>query len=302
MKISPLEYFRKIREIAIIAMFSDDYLMNRLVLKGGNLLDIVYKISDRTSLDLDFSIEDDFNREELDKIEIKLEKVLQTTFNEEGFIVFDFKFFEKPKRRPYNAADFWGGYKINLKIIEKDKLDNLGDKSLASMRRNASTIAGAQKRTFTIDISKYEYCKAKQTRELNDYMIHVYSLPMIVFEKLRSICQQMPEYKRISRTIKPTGRSRDFFDIYTILENKKFSFEPTTPENIELLKLIFQAKQVPLEFLKKIKEQRCRDFHEQDFVLLKITIKPNAKIRDFSFYYDYVVKKSLLLEKSLGIV
>ena len=47
-----------------------------------------------------------------------------------------------------------------------------------------------------IDISKYEniddavlvYCD-------DDSLINVYSLKMIIIEKLRAICQQMPQYK-----------------------------------------------------------------------------------------------------------
>lgn len=43
------------REV-ILALFADDILMQRLVLKGGNLLDVVYGISTRPSQDIDFSI------------------------------------------------------------------------------------------------------------------------------------------------------------------------------------------------------------------------------------------------------
>ena len=48
-----------IRKTIIIAIASDDVLMERLVLKGGNALDIIYQLSDRSSLDLDFSMAND---------------------------------------------------------------------------------------------------------------------------------------------------------------------------------------------------------------------------------------------------
>ena len=35
----------KIKRLTIIAMVSDDYLMEQLVLKGGNAIDIVYQFS-----------------------------------------------------------------------------------------------------------------------------------------------------------------------------------------------------------------------------------------------------------------
>jgi predicted nucleotidyltransferase component of viral defense system len=53
MAISDLGVFK--REV-ILALFADDALMQQLVLKGGNLLDVVYGISTRPSRDIDLSI------------------------------------------------------------------------------------------------------------------------------------------------------------------------------------------------------------------------------------------------------
>ena len=48
------------RKQTIIALFSDDYLFERLVLKGGNAIHIAHKLALRSSLDLDFSLAGDF--------------------------------------------------------------------------------------------------------------------------------------------------------------------------------------------------------------------------------------------------
>ena len=40
-----LKELEQIKKLAIISVFSDDTLMNTLVLKGGNALDIIYKIA-----------------------------------------------------------------------------------------------------------------------------------------------------------------------------------------------------------------------------------------------------------------
>ena len=53
--------YKVIRKIAIVALFADDFLFERLVLKGGNALGLALGMSSRTSLDLDFSIENDFD-------------------------------------------------------------------------------------------------------------------------------------------------------------------------------------------------------------------------------------------------
>jgi predicted nucleotidyltransferase component of viral defense system len=50
----------QIKKLAVISMFSDDVLMERLVLKGGNALDLVHRISTRASMDVDLSMPGDF--------------------------------------------------------------------------------------------------------------------------------------------------------------------------------------------------------------------------------------------------
>jgi predicted nucleotidyltransferase component of viral defense system len=49
----------RIKRLAIIALISDDYLMETLVLKGGNAMLMAYDLSSRASYDLDFSRSDE---------------------------------------------------------------------------------------------------------------------------------------------------------------------------------------------------------------------------------------------------
>ena len=44
-----LDKLEQIKRITIIALFSDDDLMDSLVLKGGNALDMIYGIAQRSS-------------------------------------------------------------------------------------------------------------------------------------------------------------------------------------------------------------------------------------------------------------
>ncbi|NJO99115.1 MAG: nucleotidyl transferase AbiEii/AbiGii toxin family protein [Pleurocapsa sp. CRU_1_2] len=87
---------RRIRELVIIAMFADDDLMETLVLKGGNALDIAHDLKLRASVDVDFSMSDDF--EDLEAIESKIERTLSERFDSEGYQVFDYRFKPKPKK------------------------------------------------------------------------------------------------------------------------------------------------------------------------------------------------------------
>ena len=163
-------------------MFSDDYLMEKLVLKGGNAIDLVYKISARASMDIDFSINGEFTADELDLIESKIKKTLAVTFNAEKLTVFDIKFVQRPEKLNGEAINFWGGYKIQFKIIEED-LHKVHFENVDMLRRRAKIVRQDRKQTFEIDISKFEYCEGKREKVLDGYVIYVYSPEMLVAEK-----------------------------------------------------------------------------------------------------------------------
>lgn len=116
---------------------------------------------------------------------------------------------------------------------------------------------------------------------------------MIVFEKIRAICQQMPEYAQVVNSPSQSARARDFFDIYTILEHFK-GIDFRTKGNADLLKNIFAAKRVPLNLIGKIKDYK--EYHRPDFVSVKDTVQPSFDLREFDYYFDYVVDRCRELE------
>jgi len=286
-----LEQIEKIKRLTLIAMFSDDDLMDMLVLKGGNALDIIYKLANRASADLDFSIVNEFKQDELKIIEEKIRKVITKTFRTGGYEVFDIRFVQKPERISPEVTDFWGGYQIDFKIVETERFSQLSS-NIESLRRQSTVVGKGQKRKIKIDISKFEYCNGKQEKEIDGYTIYVYTPEMIVIEKLRAICQQMPEYLKMVKASHGSGRARDFFDIYVVMEACKIDLNK--PENRELLRNIFEAKKVPLRFIVKIKEER--EFHRQSFGAVKNTVISSFQLKDFDYYFDYVLTKCSTLE------
>ena len=57
-------------------MFSDNILMERFVLKGGNALDLIHQVSVRASVDIDLSMDRDFTAEELLGLSRRIENLL----------------------------------------------------------------------------------------------------------------------------------------------------------------------------------------------------------------------------------
>src|SRR5262249_25138697 len=143
---------------------------------------------------------------------------------------------------------------------------------------NSFVVGPHQRRIFRVDISRFEFCEPKIAVELDDFTIYVYTLPMLALEKLRAICQQLPEYTLRGRK---TARARDFFDIHRIVSR---GVDLTTPENLELIEAIFAAKDVPLDFLNKISTQR--EFHRPDWDA--VVLSTSEVLQPYDYYFDFV--------------
>jgi hypothetical protein len=274
----------EVRRRILIALFSDDELMDALVLKGGNALALVYQVGSRASLDMDFSMASAFP--DLADASARIFGVLKREFAAVGYVVIDEKFEVKPSQRATPRPEWWGGYIVEFKLVEQSLYEELrGD--MQAVRRRAETLGPQQRRTYTIDISRNEFCEGKVQREIDDYIVYVCSLEMIAAEKLRAICQQMPEYS-FTRTKRP--RARDFYDIQQIVA--EHGVDLTTPENMAMLSAVFAAKQVPLGLLGEI--QKYRDFHFADWASVEASI--SGEHDSFGYYFDFVASLAAKLE------
>jgi predicted nucleotidyltransferase component of viral defense system len=275
----------EIRRLAVIAMVSDDDLMQRLVFKGGNALAIGYESVARSSIDIDFSMEGDFPSGSVKKLESRIANVLKSTFEEHGYVAFDVSMTQIPAEPSDEHLDFWGGYQIEFKVISQSKYDLLKG-NVKRVRKSALMVGPDQKRKFRIDISKHEYCSGKAAVRIADYFVYIYTPEMLVAEKLRAICQQMPEYRKVVKSHEGSERARDFFDIYTVCTTYDVDF--SDPEMRRLVVRIFGAKRVPLTLLSRLSESR--DFHKQGFDALRDTVPPDAEVQDFDFYFDFLLQ------------
>lgn len=284
------QFIEQVKRWTIIAVFSDDDLAERLVLKGGNLLDVVHGISTRPSKDIDLSLDGEFA--DIEEARAKIERALQATFAEHGYAVFDVALREEPKHITENMRQFWGGYRVDFKVIQQEVFDAFTE-DRENLRRRAIPVLDTGGRKFPIEISKFEYCAAKETVMLDGYRIQVYTPPMFVCEKLRAICQQMPEYVAMVRS-RQRDRSQDFFDIYTVAEYFRLDFHDAHFN--EIIKHVFAAKRVPLRLIGSIAEPECKRFHLQGFKKVRDTVRPGEEVLSFDFYFDYLVRKCKALE------
>jgi predicted nucleotidyltransferase component of viral defense system len=264
-----------VKKRVIMAMFSDDELMDRLVLKGGNLLDIVYGVSVRASVDVDFSVDGDLG--DASALRIRIERALKSTFIEVNYEVFDVNARRVPADLTAGLKDFWGGYQVDFKIIERHLFQQWkGD--VEKIRRNAASVGRRGSTKFEIEISNHEYCDPKEAVELGRLRIYVYTPLMTVCEKLRAICQQMPEYAQMVKRHR-AARARDFVDIHTLAE--RFQIDLGADGVAQVLPKVFAAKRVPLRLMARIPDER--EFHRPDFEAVKATVKAGIGLKESHF-------------------
>jgi hypothetical protein len=273
----------RIKELAVIGMFSDDVLMEHLVLKGGNALDLIHRISLRASVDVDFSMPGDFPGG-LDAFRARAEATLTRTYSEAGLHAFDFKVCDEPEDLSPELKSFWGGYYIEFKLLEATRASGLeGD--IEAMRREAIDLGKG--RRFMIDVSRFEFLGAPESRDLHGYRVFVYTPAMILAEKLRALCQQMTEYGPIVKRGRPgTSRARDFVDIHLLATNA--GVDMLSDENRALLKNVFEAKHVPLGFLQLLPNYRA--LHAASFPAVRTTLKGGAELAEFDVYFEFVLE------------
>lgn len=275
----------RIKKLGIVAMFSIDALFDELVLKGGNVLDLIYGVSTRASVDLDFSVA---GTVDILGMKQKIEQSLQNTFAEVGYVVFDLEITRRPKKGlPPELLAFWGGYFIEFKVIAQAMADGFSGIDVHTarehMRKQAINLGQGPK--FTIDISLWEFVEGKANTTLDGYTIYVYTPLMVVCEKLRAICQQLPAYGKIIKRETMSPRPRDFVDIKKTVEH--FGIDLTTEEAQQTLTEMFRVKRVPLAFLGDV--HSSRDFHKQGFESVLVTIRPGVEIGTYDENFDYVL-------------
>jgi hypothetical protein len=270
----------RIRHAIIAALFSDDELYGHLALKGGNALRLVYHLQERTSLDLDLSL--DTELQDLEGTRVRLTRALRDRLDSAGYMSFD----ETLEQRPPQPTGLWGGYRLTFKVIAKQDHLRLGN-DLERLRRNALPLGPLQQRTWRVEISKHEYCGGKIPYELDSQAIYVYSPEMIAIEKLRALCQQLPEYPHRGHR---APRARDFYDIHTVVTRLSLRLE--SAEHVELARAIFGAKEVPISLLREIR--RTREYHAPDWP--SVQVASGSALRGFDFYFEFVADLAERLE------
>jgi len=280
------EELKEIKKLAVIALCSDDFLMNTLVLKGGSCIELAYRLSARASKDIDYSIDYSFTNKTLKEVLFIIKVCFENTFIPQGYYPFDIDI----KDCPSYVEEFnkMSGYVLTFKLTTKENQEKYID-NIELLRKTALPIGKKSSKAFKIEISKHEFCDLKELKEIDGHTVFVYSPALVIFEKLRALCQAMKEYRilhKIEANDKP--RSRDFYDIWLVNENlAHLDFRDNN--NRQILKQVFEAKDVSLDLLDKVRDKF--HVHVKDFeTVLQTEIFQKGVVQNFTYYFDYVLQ------------
>lgn len=275
----------EIRNTTLKAIYSQEVLLDTLVLKGGNALRL-HEITSRESQDLDFSVAESIRLTKENEGKI-LENAISESFLEKGYFVNSFIFDDKPKKRKDSLPPFWGGYSISFSILDKEIYKEKIEKyksNPSNLNKYAESLSDGSKK-IEIDISYDEFIQEKVPMNLEGTTIFLYSPLMIVYEKIRASCQQLDDYKLTS----PKTRARDLYDIYKTLTNPKqveLRSEILNQKNLYIFESIFKAKDVPYSLLLKL-EQKREELEEDYNVRVRPQIPNNEDDVDFDYLFEY---------------
>jgi len=266
----------KIEEVitqTILAVYSTPSLSKILFLKGGSALRLFENLTSRLSLDTDFSVRTDIENEKIFFQDLKSSVI--SGFHSNKLDIIDFKWERKPNKIRKGFPDWWGGWLCEFKLVSIKHRGKVAE----TKRRNALIPDGANSSKVTVDISKHEYCGRKRIKTIKGVKIFGYSRELLVVEKIRAICQQHPKYLYKSNK----DRARDFYDIYKLTANKDDDFTERCSSQIAK---VFKAKEVPLDILESLWEDKFIDKQRPGFDGVKDTVI--GEIEDFDFYVEHL--------------
>ena len=262
------------------ALVSNDDLMLMLAFKGGNAIDWFHGGPGRGSLDLDFSLDLEKPVPTADELQRLTEPALAERLAELGLAVFDVAVVEVPDHQSDEQSEFWGGFKVRFKTVKADDYERYKT-DFRDLQRRALDFGGPA--TFEIDISKHEYCTGKELREIDGLSVYVYSVELIVAEKIRALCQQVEDYCRLVNH-KPRARAQDLFDVHYLIETH--GLDVLSPEFVSTLHGVFASKRCDRDLLLQV--EKTFDLHQSDFGKLASTVQNKHLLKSFDEHCDYV--------------
>ena len=282
--------FAEIRSLVIVALFSEDQLLDQLVLKGGNAINLIYGYGSRSSLGRRL-----LDRRRLSLIPMKPETycygLYGQGFTRGGHEIFDFEFPEKTfVTKDWTPTTGGEGIRLSSKSLSVLDFEQIRREFRRNASRTAIEIGPAAPTDIPSRFSASMNSAGKSgRRNFRITQSFVYTPEMLSLEKLRAICQQMEEYPIATKSY---SEGKGFLR-YLCRPERGARLIGRSQECLELARTIFAAKDVP----------SATDRTQSPVTVISTSrighrwrTRVSERLKDFNFYVDFVVNESTKLQ------
>lgn len=287
-----------IQNLSLCAILSSDIFENKTVLTGGSVLNLVYNIQNRISVDLDLSLESPILPHEYRRLESELDANFDAFFSKENFKVLHPRLEirslnlhnEFLSENSFNPKEIL--YKYMFQLMDLHEYEEIcnhpGDtkEHKETNCKNKIMLLPNKKSFFEVDFKWEGSIIEKQEYKMNNYTLTVPSPYVLLCKKLIGICAHSPNIGDTPAKFK-RARAQDFFDIHSLVDSKMVHLQDLIhPNYLEIFRNVITEKNIDISSLKDIKNHR--EFHQSNFSHSVLNMSPYP-LKSFEYYFDFVI-------------
>ncbi|MCI3149675.1 hypothetical protein C5137_26575 [Bacillus cereus] len=289
---------QKFQNLSLYAILSSDIFTDKTVLTGGSVLNLVYNVHNRVSVDLDLSLESPILPHEYVRLETELDYNFDKIFSKEKYKILNSRL-EIRSLNLHNKFSFENLfnpkeilYKYTFQLMdlhEYQKICNFTgstkEQREARCKDNIITLPN-KKNVFEIDFKWEGPIIEKQEYEINNYTLKAPSPFILLCKKMIGILAHSPHIGDTPEKFK-RARAQDFFDIHSLIASKMIHLQDLIQlNNLKLLQAMLTEKKIETSSLKDLK--KLREFHQSNFAdsVRNMSLIP---LKSFEYYFDFII-------------
>ncbi|KAA6448376.1 hypothetical protein DX932_30930 [Bacillus cereus] len=286
------------QNLSLCAFLSNDIFADKTVLTGGSVLNLVYNIHKRISVDLDLSLESPILPHEYVRLETELEKNFDEAFSKEKYKVLNARL----EIRSLNLHNKFSSenlfdpkeilYKYTFQLMDLHEYeeicthpDSTKEQKEARCKDSIITLPN-KKKFFEIDFKWEGPIIDKQEYKIKNYTLEAPSPFILLCKKMIGILAHSPNIGDTPEKFK-RARAQDFFDIHSLIDSQMIHLQDLIqPNNLSIFQTMLMEKNIKTSSLKDLKKHR--EFHQNNFAdsVRNMSLFP---LESFEYYFDCII-------------
>ncbi|QPW46699.1 nucleotidyl transferase AbiEii/AbiGii toxin family protein [Bacillus thuringiensis] len=297
-KIDIQKQIQHFQNLSLCAILSSDIFADKIVLTGGSVLNLVYNVHNRVSVDLDLSLESPILPHEYVRLETELDHNFEEAFSKENYKVLN----SRLEIRSLNLHNKFSSenlfdpkeilYKYAFQLMDLNEYKEIcnhpgSTKEQKEVRCRDNIIAlPNKKKFFEIDFKWEGPILEKQEYEINNYTLKVPSPYILLCKKMIGILAHSPNIGDTPEKFK-RARAQDFFDIHSLIASQMIHLQDLLqPNNLKIFQTMLTEKNIETSSLKDLKKHR--EFHQNNFAD-SVRNMSLFLLGNFKYYFDFII-------------